>query len=512
MLRRLGRLLSATLVLTACLATIGHADDEIVREFKKYFRKYKDTSTRVEAVLALEGTESSAVVDALVPVLKDGESEVKNAVVRVLAGFHDARPVEAVIASLVDNKNETVRLGLLRVVTEAGYPGAAESLFELLEDRSWEVRLRASQALFATGDGRAVEAVLPLVEDKEPAVRGAALDGLAASGTRSVLEPARALLVDPSWQVRASAIHALGSVREKQSIPLLIDRLEAEDGRLQEDIAQALFRLTTRNFGQRPELWRRFWERLPADYSIPTEAELEKLRARQKENAARYSADGSTAYHGIETPSKSIIFVIDVSGSMEQMVMEPERFKDGGYPSMHRLDIVKTELRRTIEKLEPYVRFNVLSFATDVKPWKKDLVPANVLNKSSADSWIERLEAIGGASKQDLAEVGLGASANLEGGKTNTYDALMAALGIDTKKKKRKKTDYAVDIDTIFFLSDGRPSHGAYTVPEDILREVEEANSLRRVVIHTIGIGDVHLELMRELARQNGGEFVDLGR
>ena len=52
----------AVLALFALAAPALAGDDEIVKEFKRYFKKYKDTPTRVEAVLALEGTESNAVV------------------------------------------------------------------------------------------------------------------------------------------------------------------------------------------------------------------------------------------------------------------------------------------------------------------------------------------------------------------------------------------------------------------------------------------------------------------
>jgi len=71
---------------------------------------------------------------------------------------------------------------------------------------------------------------------------------------------------------------------------------------------------------------------------------------------------------------------------------------------------------------------------------------------------------------------------------------------------------YEVEVDTIFFLSDGRPSHGHYTDPQDILRAVQEANALRRIVIHTIGIGEYQRGFMQALADQNGGVFVDLGK
>ena len=239
-------------------------------------------------------------------------------------------------------------------------------------------------------------------------------------------------------------------------------------------------------------------------------AELALLRQKQKVRREAYTPPpGGVSYHGVSTPSRSILFVIDVSGSMEQEITHKELFAEGDYPSLRRIDIIKTELIRTIEGLESYVNFNVLSFATDIEPWKKGLVKANPLNKSSATTWIQRLEAIGGQSKQELARVGLVGAANLEGGKTNSFGALMAALGVDEKKGVEK--GYEVHVDTLFFLSDGYPSHGKFIETDDVLREVRKANSLRGVVIHTIALGEFEKDFMRRLAHENGGTFVDLG-
>jgi hypothetical protein len=184
-----------------------------------------------------------------------------------------------------------------------------------------------------------------------------------------------------------------------------------------------------------------------------------------------------------------------------------------------RIDIVKTELVRTLESLQDYVDFNIISFATYVKPWKKELVKANVINRSAAIDWVKRLEAIGGSSKEDLAQAGLTASANLEAGKTNTYASLMAALGVSTGNNGYSvgpvtggKEKYTTAVDTVFFLSDGRPSCGDYVDTDDILREVKNANAIRKIVIHTIAIGEFQKDFMKRLAEDNGGVFVDLGR
>ena len=486
------------------------ADDEIVREFKKYFKKYKDTPTRVEAVLALEGVESAEVVGALVDVLADREPDVVEAAVRVLSGLREPAPRQAVVAALAESSKPAETIGLLRAVGAGGYPGGDAVLIELLADGDWGVRMRTADALGRLGVLAAIEPLSVLVGDSEPAVRSSAFEALARLAAAVVVPLAIEALDDPVWQVRASAVAALGVVRSRDAIEPLIERMAVEEGRLIADIGASLSRITGRDFGARTAQWQRFWETFRDRFEIPSDEELERLLALRAARKEEYQPGDGTAYHGIVTPSRAIVFVIDISGSMENKVVETERFEGGGYPSMLRIDIVKTELARTIESLEPFVEFNILAFATDVRAWKKRLVKANVLNKSSAADWVRRLEAIGGASKEDLARVGLTGSANLEAGKTNTFAALMQA--IEAPRPGKADKDYEVAVDTVFFLSDGRPSVGTYIDPLDILREVRRANELRKIEIHAIAIGEFQKDFMEQLAEENAGVFVDLGR
>ena len=59
------------------------ADDELLKEFKRYFRKYKESAERIEAVLSLDELDVGGVVDLLVPILKDKDPDVVSASVRV---------------------------------------------------------------------------------------------------------------------------------------------------------------------------------------------------------------------------------------------------------------------------------------------------------------------------------------------------------------------------------------------------------------------------------------------
>ena len=486
------------------------ADDELVREFQKYYKKYTDSATRVEAILALQGEESGEVVLALAPLLGGEDAKVEEALRRVLAGFASEPPRAALGERLAAEKDIARRAALIAIVAQGGYASLTGLVRAELGARAWELRRASAAALARLGDVESAPAIAALAADGEVAVHCAALDALADLKSESAVDLALADLAHPSWQVRASAVRALGLVRSKRAIEPLIERLGLEQGRLQEDVGAALAALTGRNFGQRQEAWRSFWEGVEDRFELPTDAELAELAARQQKTREKYVTAPSASFVGIDTPSRRILFVIDVSGSMEQQVTDLERFADGGYPSMQRMDIVKTELARTVARLEGYVEFNILAFATEVDAWKKKPVAANVLNKSSAANWIERLEAIGGQSKEDLARAGLQASANLEAGRTNTWGALAAALAIGSGEDADR--GYAEVLDTVFFLSDGRPTYGLYTDPDDILRAVREANALRKVAIHTIGIGDFEVDFMQSLAAQNGGVFVSLGK
>lgn len=55
----------------------------------------------------------------------------------------------------------------------------------------------------------------------------------------------------------------------------------------------------------------------------------------------------------------------------------------------------------------------------------------------------------------------------------------------------------------------GAPNRGQYTEPDEILRELAKINKFRKLVIHTIGVGQGQVEyFLRSLAEQNGGKYV----
>jgi hypothetical protein len=67
------------------------------------------------------------------------------------------------------------------------------------------------------------------------------------------------------------------------------------------------------------------------------------------------------------------------------------------------------------------------------------------------------------------------------------------------------------EIDTVYFLSDGRPSRGRYDRDFRLLQELGPWNRFRQVVIHTVlaGRGKDDRRFLEDLAAQTGGMFRD---
>lgn len=509
-------LLSLGLCLTALFGPPAAAavQDGTLADFRRLFPRFKESADRVEAIRALKGLELPELVEVLTPLLLDGDIKVAEAAREILAGFKTPAPIEALFQRALAEKKVELRAALLWSAADGRYPppeAALEKLRKWLTDKQWTLRRRVVQLLAPHADAAGLDALLPLLLDPEPAVRISCFDALAARRHAALLEPALAALSDPDWQVRASAIAALVPLRDKRSVGPLIECLLREEGRLREDAVNALRRLTGRDFGLDGAAWKRFWDGIGDRFELPSEEELAKREAARAEERAKYS--GSPSFLGVDTPSRSILFVIDVSGSMETLFVNRAPFGDKVYPSWSRMDVVKTELKATVAALDDNTRFEVVAFAGEVIPWRKQLVVANKLQRLAAIEWIDKLQPIGGQPDADMARAGIAPSPEqLKLGKTNTFGALMYAIGArDAAGKPVPEGGYRLEVDTVYFLSDGQPSVGEFTDPDDIRKEVAKANELRRVVIHVIGMGQFQKRWMGEVASDSGGKFIDLG-
>jgi len=108
-------------------------------------------------------------------------------------------------------------------------------------------------------------------------------------------------------------------------------------------------------------------------------------------------------------------------------------------------------------------------------------VEATETAKRRAKKWIESQDPVGG---------------------TNIHDALEAGFRMATGGGGSEPV-----VDTLFFLTDGRPTAGKVQDADAILEEVKEWNRTARLTIHCVGVGDHDQAFMEALARIGGGEY-----
>jgi hypothetical protein len=328
-----------------------------------------------------------------------------------------------------------------------------------------------------------------LLPEKEAGARVAVLCVLTDAGDQELstllLE---SLLTDKDWIVRSRAARSLAMLRVREAVPVLIERLPAESGRMRTDLRTALVSLTGKDFRDNVELWRRWWQEHGASFEVPPLTELARRALEEAKEAV-----GAT-FFGIETESRKVLFVLDLSGSMNFSMVprnspsdedprNPDMPRDG---ESSRLDEAKRALLRALGGISEGARFNLLLYATDVWSWQDKPVVMDAKTRAEAMRYVEALEANGG---------------------TNIYGALMAALDMAGATGGDEWRD--PEIDTIYFLSDGRPSVGVTTDPDAILAFVRGRNSSAGITIHSIGLsGAQDAYLMRSLAEENSGTYV----
>ncbi len=157
-----------------------------------------------------------------------------------------------------------------------------------------------------------------------------------------------------------------------------------------------------------------------------------------------------------EAQPKSIIFVLDTSGSM----------------AGEKIEQAKNALRFCVNSLKPADSFSLITFATEPVAFREALIPASKENVKAALDFIDKIEARGG---------------------TAIHDALALAL---------KTIKGAKGLPMIVFLTDGLPTIGE-TNTEAILKAVAAANA-DKARIFVFGVGyDVNTELLDRLAGDN---------
>jgi uncharacterized protein YegL len=287
-----------------------------------------------------------------------------------------------------------------------------------------------------------------------------ALDLLAGMQASDLLPEVHRLFTHKSWPLRAAAYDFCRVVRSLDSVSPLIERLDAEKGRLREDCLDALKAITSYRLFDSAR-WRSWWKESRPTFVMPTLAQVSPPKRQGR------APSTVSSFFDIPLVSTRVAFVIDISGSMSAGMAT---VSSSGKVSRTRIDAAKRQLTRVVGELQTTSLFNVVYFETKVQAFAKAARKATRSTKAEALGFVQRLRATGG---------------------TNIHDALELAFADD-------------DIDTIYLLSDGSPSAGKITDATQLADAVASWNKVRRIRIHTIAIGS-QSKLMERLAADSGG-------
>lgn len=369
---------------------------------------------------------------------------------------------EALVAALKDPQ-PLVQYAAIDALNKRGFSEHAKQLGRLAKSKDAAVRRAALIALarIKGGDERWVKELMNLAGDKDSAKRQAAAAALAELHTVETIQALYLLLRDQDRAVRAEALYWVGSLRRKDSIPVLIDRVGGENAVLRQDVLSVLRLLTAQDHGNSPERWKRWWQVEGEEFKLPSleSAEAEERSRRQREGQGRTS----TGFYGLEIISDRACFVLDVSGSMRSLMRGSGKT---------RMAAAREELSKALQAYADGRLFNVIFFASRVSAWQDELVTMNSKTRESV------LEFVGSQVPTDSTAI---------------YDALRVAF--DDPR-----------VDTIYLLSDGIPEGGTINDVQQILAEVLRWNSTRRLKIHCVSVGGRH-PLLASLAQQTGGEL-----
>jgi hypothetical protein len=366
-----------------------------------------------------------------------------------------------------------------------------------LAAKDWSVRAECYQILGHTPTAWALELLVAAVAgaQMEPDARALviAVDGLAGRDPATAVPALAARIDDARWLVRVAVVAALENTPSKEAVDAVVARMAKEDGRLKDDCARALRALTGQALPANPEMWRLWWAENRSKWAGKPPAPVEKAPSPFDDAKPVVPAgeDKKTGFFGIEFESRRVVFVIDVSGSMNEAM-------GGKGPDAKSLKaaVAKAELKRVVAALEDGALFDIVFFSSGVRAWKPEMQKADAKTRKEALDYI------------DAAEVA---------GATDTYDALEAAFGLgDIGKGKKREADPTGDarVDTILFLSDGKPSVGRITDPDAIRAAIKDLNRSRRVVLHAVAFGTsasggADAKFMKGLADDAGGKYVE---
>jgi hypothetical protein len=457
----------------------------------------QDTATLAAKIRQLGVLTDQKTVRCVVDLVSRNNDLVRESALVALLKIQDDDCRKAMWTYGLDHADGVVRAYVARVCGRLALEDAVPKLVEQMQDKNWYARAEAAVACGMMKHAKAMAGMRKMVaSDPSEKAQIGAIDALAMfqEDAESAVKGLIGKLDSSQWQIRIAAAQALGEIGSMESVDGIITRMEKETGRINDELYEALKKISRDDLGRKVEHWRKWWEREKANSPNGTPKRPpppdEKKKPKFDPNDPRATHDGGPPpYFGVEIYSNRVGFVFDTSQSMLTLFTpDPSAAKSLSreYVGRDKLTICKEEIAQALKQLDPRAFFSVVAFGTQIRAFKSNPVPASTGNIESAVSFLQSLPGAG---------------------ETNYYDALKVALDLGDQPDTNQ--DLRSTPDTITFLTDGVPTKGEVTDGDTLLEWYTGLNRYARVKTHTITFGNIGVDmpLLRGLAERNGGRF-----
>jgi len=452
-----------------------------------------DPEMRRRGLRALLGRGDEETMKLVVPLLDDRDPWCRDyASVRILSAAKGPAAVKVVVERAPRVSTNAGRLAAADALAGIQEPAALAGLHHLASDRDARVRETALDALgrLAPPGAPEVEARLRLaLADFVPGVRAAALEALVrgkAADVADLLEKAAAdaapgvrtasasllaahlpdrfaasfaaLAADPDWGVRWTAARGAASLSKAPPMEALLALLEDPRMRVADAAHDSLREISGLDLPPLRKEWSEWWERTKDRWKGGAGTRLP--------DAERPSV---ALYHGLPFRSNAVLFVVDLSGSMDTPL--------GAVDARPRIVVAGEELVRTLNALPDTASADLLAYMLEPARALGKLLPLKGGNRAKIGKWLERQAR----------------------GKRGDMGAALVASILDG------------EADTVLFLGDGNPSAGDCLFRERILERMRQARRLRPVAIHAVACGakPADRQFLEAIAEATGGTCVE---
>lgn len=352
--------------------------------------------------------------------------------------------------------------GLARTIAEIGADDSERAVELLLKTAlalpQGKVFSATSAALAQMTSNEATSALIEVVEKKSghPGAKILCIDALTGRDDPASAAALGEALSARQPEVLRAAVTAIRKRKAREAVPALIDlweRLQKQpEGLLSNEVNDTLWVLTGKAFETASD-WRKYWET----------ARDRPMTGAEREGTGERPKKPKPTFFGSEIPSNRLVFVIDISGSMQG----------------ERIAKCKEQLKQCIDALERGSAFTIVAYSSSVKVWNEQLQAVNPRVKEDAKGFVDALQVAGAT----FTLAGLKSGFEVEGA------------------------------DALILLSDGAPTD---STPDQILEEIRGINGFKRWRVDTFGFGTAghgnqFAEFLKNLAEQHGGRFTPLG-